>query len=201
MNVDPQPGDALLVVDVQNDFLPRGALAVPGGDEVIAPLNRWIVQFDRQQLPIFATRDWHPRGHCSFKEQGGPWPPHCIAGTGGAQFPPQLHLPPGVHIVSKATAIEPDAYSGFQGTALAEQLRSLGCQRVFIGGLATDYCVRATVLDALTAGFAAVVLADSVRSVDVHPGDGQRALEEMKTHGAELGAPAPRDDRATLRLS
>jgi len=195
MNVHPQPGDALIVVDVQNDFLPGGALAVARGDEVIAPLNRWIGQFERQQLPIFATRDWHPRAHCSFKEQGGPWPPHCIAGTAGARFPPQLQLSPGVRIVSKATAVEPDAYSGFQGTALAEQLRSLGCKRVLVGGLATDYCVRATVLDALRAGFAAVVLADSVRPVDAQPGDGQRALEEMRAHGAELGSLVAGDNR------
>ena len=185
-----QRGDALIVVDVQNDFLPGGALGVPAGDEVIAPLNRCIQEFARQGLPMFATRDWHPRQHCSFREQGGPWPQHCIAGTIGAQFPSGLGLPPAVRVISKATGLEPDAYSGFQGTELAQQLRDLGCQRVFIGGLATDYCVRATVLDALKAGLTAVVLTDAIRAVDAAAGDGERALAEMRAHGAEFASAA-----------
>jgi nicotinamidase/pyrazinamidase len=180
----PAPGDALIVVDVQNDFLPGGALAVPAGDEVIAPLNRAMLAFERRRLPIFATRDWHPARHCSFRDQGGPWPSHCVAGTDGAAFAASLRLPPDVRIVSKATRAEADAYSGFQGTDLAAHMRRLGCARVFIGGLATDYCVRATALDALAAGFGAVVLTDSVRAVNVHPGDSQRALAEMAARGA-----------------
>jgi len=180
-----QRGDALIVVDVQNDFLPGGALAVPEGDAVLAPLNRCIQEFGRQCLPVFATRDWHPPEHCSFREQGGPWPPHCVAGTKGAEFPSRLQLPRDVRVISKATLVEPDAYSGFQGTDLAQQLADIGCRRVFIGGLATDYCVHATVLDARRAGFAAVVLTDAVRPVNARPGDSERALAEMKASGAE----------------
>ena len=179
-------GDALIVVDVQNDFLPGGALPVTGGDQVIEPVNRSLLEFARRQLPVFATRDWHPRGHCSFREQGGPWPAHCIAGTYGASFPSQLHLPAGVHVVSKATRLEADAYSGFEGTDLAQQLRQLGCTRVFVGGLATDYCVRATVVDGRAAGFAVVVLTDAIRAVEARPGDGERALAEMRACGARL---------------
>jgi nicotinamidase/pyrazinamidase len=179
-------GDALIVVDVQNDFLPGGALAVPGGDQVIEPLNRYLLQFARRHLPVFATRDWHPRGHCSFREHGGPWPAHCVAGTYGAGFSPQLHLPAGVHVISKATRLESDAYSGFEGTDLAQQLRQLGCTRVFVAGLATDYCVRATVLDGRAAGFEVVVLTDAIRAVEARPGDGERALADMKACGAQL---------------
>lgn len=181
-----QPGDALIVVDVQNDFLPGGALAVPRGDEVIAPLNGYLRRFEQRHLPIFVTRDWHPRQHCSFRDQGGPWPPHCMAGTRGAEFAPALRVPDGAHVVAKATGPEADAYSGFQGTDLAAQLRGLGVRRVVVGGLATDYCVRATVLDALATGFAAVVLADAVRAVELQPGDGAQALADMRAHGAQI---------------
>jgi len=186
-----QPGDALIVVDVQNDFLPGGVLAVPGGGEVIEPLNGYIRQFAQLQLPVFATRDWHPREHCSFREHGGRWPAHCVAGTHGAKFPPQLQLPPDVHVISKATQPESDAYSGFQGTDLGRQLRDLGCIRVFVGGLATEYCVRATVLDARAAGLEVVVLADAIRALEAQPGDGEHALAEMKASGAQI-SPASR---------
>ena len=152
--------DALIVVDVQNDFLPGGALGVPDGEAVIEPLNRCLVAFERRGLPIFATRDWHPADHCSFHSQGGPWPQHCVAGTPGAQFAAGLSLPPSVRIISKATAAEADAYSGFQGTDLAAQLVAADCTRVVIGGLATDYCVRATALDARAAGLEVIVLED-----------------------------------------
>ena len=181
-----QPGDALIVVDVQNDFLPGGVLAVPGGGGVIEPLNGYIQQFARLRLPVFATRDWHPREHCSFRQHGGRWPPHCVAGTQGAKFPSELQLPPEVRVISKATQPEADAYSGFQGTDLAPQLRDLGCRRVFIGGLATEYCVRATVLDARAAGLQVVVLADAIRALDAQPGDGEHALAEMKASGAQV---------------
>jgi nicotinamidase/pyrazinamidase len=196
-----QPGDALIAVDVQNDFLPGGVLAVPGGGEVIEPLNDYIRQFAQLQLPVFATRDWHPREHCSFREHGGRWPVHCVAGTHGAKFPPQLQLPPDVHVISKATQPESDAYSGFQGTDLARQLEDLGCTRVFVGGLATEYCVRATVLDARAAGLEVVVLADAIRALDAQPGGGEHALAEMKASGAQIspasrapGAQVPRGD-------
>lgn len=187
---EPVPGDALILVDVQNDFLPGGRLAVPDGDAVIPPLNAWIRRFRARGLPVFATRDWHPPDHCSFREQGGPWPPHCVAGTPGADFAPGLELPPEVVVISKATTPEKDAYSGFEGTDLAERLRERSVRRVFVGGLATDYCVLNTVLDALKAGFEAWVIKDAVRAVDVQPGDGERALERMRQAGArEISTP------------
>jgi len=180
----PKPGDALIVVDLQNDFLPGGSLAVPGGDAVIAPINRYAKLFSGRALPVFATRDWHPPDHCSFKARGGPWPPHCVAGTRGAEFPAALALPETAKVVSKAADRERDAYSGFQDTTLERQLRANGVTRVFVAGLATDYCVLATVKDARARGFEAVVLADAVRAVNVAPGDGERALGEMRALGA-----------------
>ncbi|MFI4868165.1 MAG: nicotinamidase [Steroidobacterales bacterium] len=179
-------GDALIIVDVQNDFLPGGTLAVPMGDAVIKPLNRCIAACERQGLPIFATRDWHPADHCSFQSQGGIWPRHCVAGTPGAEFPAPLSLPPNVRIISKATTAQADAYSGFQGTDLAAQLADAGCTRILMGGLATDYCVRATALDARAAGLEVIVIEDAVRAVNVRPGDGQRALKDIGDSGARL---------------
>lgn len=125
-----QHGDAVVLVDLQNDFLPGGTLGVPTGDAVISPLNRCIAEFQRQGLPIFASRDWHPPDHCSFQPQGGPWPAHCIAGTWGAEFAAQLCLPSAARVISKATAAQTEAYSAFQGTNLAAQLKALGCTRV-----------------------------------------------------------------------
>jgi len=179
-----QDGDALLIVDVQNDFLPGGQLAVPEGDAVIAPLNAWIERFEQQGLPVIATRDWHPADHCSFQPQGGPWPVHCVAGTPGAKFAPNLHLPGNAWIISKATRPDREAYSGFQGTGLATRLRESGVRRLFIGGLATDYCVLNTVKDALKEGFTVFLLKDAIRAVNVKPGDGERAIEEMIAAGA-----------------
>lgn len=179
-------GDVLLVVDVQNDFLPGGALAVPGGDGVIPVLDTCAEKFDRCGLPVIASRDWHPGDHCSFREQGGPWPVHCVAGTHGAELAATLALPRGSALVSKATERDRDAYSAFQGTDLGERLKHLHCRRLFIGGLATDYCVRATALDALAAGLEVIVLEDAVRAVDAHPGDGERALAELASRGARL---------------
>ncbi len=178
--------DALIIVDVQNDFLPGGALGVPEGAAVIPALNRCVAAFHKHGLPIFATRDWHPANHCSFRARGGPWPPHCVAGSSGAEFAPTLALPPDACIISKGTGVEADAYSGFDRTELAAQLQVRRCQRVFVGGLATDYCVRATALDAVRAGLETVVLADAVRAVDVHPGDGERALAELRQQGVHL---------------
>jgi nicotinamidase/pyrazinamidase len=179
-------GDALIIVDVQRDFLPGGALGVPRGDAVIEPLNLCIDAFRHARLPVFYTRDWHPADHCSFRAQGGPWPPHCVAGTPGAGFAPGLNPPGEAEIISKATTAARDAYSGFEGTDLAEQLRRLGVRRVFVGGLATDYCVRATVLDALREGFNVVALTDAMQPVEVHAGDGARARDEMRSGGAEF---------------
>lgn len=183
--VCPASKDALLIVDVQNDFLPGGNLAVGEGDEVVPVLNRYIDLFNRQSLPVFATRDWHPPDHCSFKPQGGLWPPHCIAGSAGARFPAALSLPYTATIMSKATTPEKDAYSGFEGTDLAEQLRARGMERLFIGGLATDYCVLNTVMDALSHGFRVFLLLDAIRAVNLQPGDGQAAIDVMIEHGAE----------------
>ncbi len=179
-----QTGDALIAVDVQRDFLPGGSLAVPEGDAVIPALNRYLAAFAAHALPVFATRDWHPTKHCSFKAQGGIWPPHCVAATRGAEFARDLALPQAAVIVSKAAMPEADAYSGFGGTDLAARLRAVCATRLFIGGLATDYCVLNTVKDALTEGFEVLLLADAIRAVDVKPGDGARALGEMQQLGA-----------------
>lgn len=181
----PQAGDALLLVDVQNDFLPGGSLAVPCGDEVLPVLNRYIGGFMAQDLPVYATRDWHPARHCSFRAQGGPWPPHCIADTHGAAFAAGLRLPPDATVISKATTEDQDAYSGFQGTDLDRRLRAANIRRLFVGGLATDYCVLNSVRDALQLGYAVMLLTDAIRAVDVQPGDGQRAEAEMVRLGAQ----------------
>jgi len=182
--IELKTGDALIIVDVQNDFLPGGNLAVPGGDAVIAPLNRYIQSFHSGRLPIYATRDWHPQNHCSFKQQGGIWPPHCVADTAGAEFSSQLKLPPAATIVSKATTADKDAYSGFEGTTLDQQLHAQGIKRLFIGGLATDYCVLNTVKDALNHHYTVFLLQDAIRAVNVEPGDGDKAEREMKQLGA-----------------
>lgn len=179
-------GDALILVDVQNDFLPGGALAVPDGDQVVPVLNDYLRLFAREGLPIYATRDWHTPDHCSFREQGGPWPVHCVAESRGAAFADGLQLPANATVVSKATAPGKDAYSGFEGTDLAQQLRQRAVGRVFIGGLATDYCVLQTASDACRLGFITHVLEDAIRAVEVHPGDGRHACETMKQRGARL---------------
>ncbi len=181
-----RPGDALLVVDVQNDFLPGGSLAVPVGDRVVAPLNRCIARFEARGLPVVATRDWHPAAHCSFVDQGGLWPPHCIAETAGAAFAPELRLPASTLVVSKARGVERDAYTGFDDTDLEPWLRALAVERIFVGGLATDYCVLHTVLAALAADFQAVLLTDAVAAIDRTPGDGERAIVSMQRSGARL---------------
>jgi nicotinamidase/pyrazinamidase len=178
--------DALLLVDVQNDFLPGGKLAVAGGDEVIPVLNRYIALFQGAALPVFATRDWHPADHCSFSARGGIWPAHCIAGSEGAAFPAALQLPACAIVVSKATTPQADAYSGFQETDLAAQLHGLKSERLFIGGLATDYCVLNTVNDALKHGFKAVLLLDAIRAVNLAPDDGKNAIEQMVRCGARI---------------
>ena len=184
--IEPASGDVLLVVDVQHDFLEGGALGIAHGSCVIAPLDRALDAFQARGLPVIATRDWHPPGHCSFRERGGPWPVHCVQGTPGADFHPALRLPRGTRVVSKGTDPAREAYSGFEGTDLAGMLHRLGCRRIWIGGLATDYCVRATGRDALAAGFAVLVIEDGVCAVDVAPGDGERALAELVAGGARL---------------
>jgi nicotinamidase/pyrazinamidase len=180
-----QRGDALILVDVQNDFLPGGKLGVPRGDEVVPVLNRYVDAFHARKLPIYATRDWHPPNHCSFAPQGGAWPPHCIAGTPGATFAANLRLPPETIVISKALRAEQDAYSGFEGTDLDARLKHAGVRRVFVGGLATDYCVLNTVRDARKFGYDVFLLTDGSRAVNVQPDDGRKAEEEMQRLGAE----------------
>ena len=177
-------GDALVVVDVQNDFLPGGRLAVPQGDEVMPVLNRYIAAFVQKHLPIFATRDWHPPNHCSFQSEGGQWPSHCVMNTEGAAFAASLELPSSATIISKVTAPGKEAYSGFEGTDLAERLRQEGVRRLYVGGLATDYCVLNTAKDGLRHGFKVMLLKDAIAAVNVAPADGRKAEEEMVRLGA-----------------
>jgi nicotinamidase/pyrazinamidase len=181
----PDRQTALIAVDVQNDFCPGGSLAVPEGDGVVPVLNRYIQSFMKNSLQVYATRDWHPPDHCSFKAQGGPWPVHCVQGTSGARFHPQLALPKDVVVISKATDPREDAYSGFQGTGLSQRLKGQGIQKILVGGLATDYCVKCTVLDGLKAGLTVYFLSDACRAVNINPGDGQKAVQEMRAAGAQ----------------
>ena len=185
-----QGKDALVIVDVQNDFCPGGALAVEGGDEVVPRLNAYIEKFENAGLPVFATRDWHPEKTIHFKTYGGQWPPHCIQGSRGAEFRRDLRLPSNAVIITTGAAPDEDGYSGFDGrddhgVELAERLKRAGVERIFVGGLATDYCVKHTVLDGLRHGFKVVWLEDASRGVDVAPGDSARAAGEMVAAGAE----------------
>jgi nicotinamidase/pyrazinamidase len=179
IELQPIDGDCLLVIDIQNDFLPGGSLAVPHGKEVIQPLNDYIAAFIAISLPVVASRDWHPPDHCSFRANGGPWPAHCVQETFGAEFAEELELPTDIYIVSKAAASDRESYSDFDGTGLADYLRSRNVKRMFVGGLATEYCVLATVEDALRKGFQVVLLIDAVRAINVAPSDGERAMERM----------------------
>jgi len=179
-----QPGDALLVADIQNDFLPGGALGVPRGDEIVPVLMRYISSFQSRGLPIFATRDWHPPDHCSFQEQGGIWPTHCVAGSPGAEPPPNFQLPPSTVIIHKATARDKEAYSAFQDTPLDDRLQAAGVRRLFVGGLTTEYCVLNTVKDAVAHGYSVFVLSDAIRPVNLKADDGRKAEEEMVRLGA-----------------
>ena len=176
---------ALIVVDVQNDFCPGGSLAVERGDEVVAPLNRLIEEFLERGEPVFKSRDWHPARTKHFAAYGGTWPVHCVQGTRGAEFHPELLDDPRVRIISKGTGDE-DQYSAFDGTGLAELLRERGVTELLVGGLATDYCVKNTVLDALREGFKVKALTEAMRGVNLRPGDDARAVEEMRRAGAEI---------------
>lgn len=177
-------GDALLVSDIQNDFLPGGNLAVPDGDQIIPVLNGYIDQFNNRQLPVFAVRDWHPPNHCSFIQQGGPWPEHCIVDSKGAEFASDLHLPASTYIISKGTNVEQDSYSGFSNPIFKEKLNNEGVRRLFIGGLATDYCVLNTVRDALNNHYQVLLLTDAIRAINVQQQDGENAINEMIQKGA-----------------
>lgn len=177
--------DALLIVDVQRDFCPGGALAVPDGDAVVPVLNQWIDAARDAGAAIFASRDWHPPDHISFQEQGGPWPSHCVAETDGAGFHPDLALPESATVIDKGTDAGHEAYSAFEGTDLYAQLRAAGIERLWVGGLALDYCVRASVLDARRiVGLPVHLILSATRAVEVQPGDGSRALDDMRSAGA-----------------
>jgi nicotinamidase/pyrazinamidase len=179
-----QSGDALMIVDVQIDFCPGGALPIEGGDAVVAVLNRWIAAAVDARVPIFASRDWHPRHHLSFVESGGEWPVHCVQDTPGARFHPELKLPDSTIVVTKGVRFDRDQYSAFDQTGLATELRKQGVRRVSVGGLAQDVCVRATVLDARREGFDTIVIADA--TCPVTRAGGERANEDMRQAGARF---------------
>lgn len=177
---------ALIVVDVQNDFCPGGSLAVAHGDEVVAPLNKLIKEFLDRGEPVYKTRDWHPPNAKHFADYGGTWPVHCVQNTPGAEFHSDLSDDPRVSVISKGIDEGADGYSGFDGTSLAQSLREEGVEEVWVGGLATDYCVKHTVLDARKEGFRVKALADAMRPVNVKPEDGGKAVDEMIAAGAEI---------------
>jgi nicotinamidase/pyrazinamidase len=178
-------GEALVIVDYQNDFNPGGALAVAGGDEIADRINA-LAASDRYDL-VVATRDWHPADHSSFSERGGTWPVHCVAGTPGAELHPALTAEQVDVVVDKGRDPATEGYSAFDGTDLASLLRERGIDRVTVVGLATDYCVKNTALDALRQGFAVTVDSTAVRGVDVQPGDSERALAQVRAAGASIG--------------
>jgi nicotinamidase/pyrazinamidase len=173
---------ALLIIDFQNDFTSGGALEVPGGDEIAEPVKRLAPRFDH----VFATRDWHPPDHASFETQGGPWPVHCVQGTEGAELHPAMREIPVEAVVDVGAEREDEGYSGFEKSKLENLLRDADVDEVAVVGLATDYCVRASAIDASKLGFDTSVITDAIRAVDVNPGDGDRALEEMQAAGAKL---------------
>jgi nicotinamidase/pyrazinamidase len=180
-----QPKQALIVVDVQNDFCPGGTLAVPHGDEVIKPLNQLIDEFLERGAPVYKTRDWHPPVNKHFLANGGSWPVHCVQNTEGAEFHPALRDDPRIQVISKGIG-NSDGYSAFDETDLATQLHNQNVEELVVGGLATDYCVKNTVLDALRHGFRVRALENAMRAVDLQPGDGDRAIDEMRDAGAEI---------------
>jgi nicotinamidase/pyrazinamidase len=181
----------LLVVDIQNDFCPGGALSIPEGDRIIPRLNAYVRLFREAGRPIIATRDWHPQSTTHFRSGGGLWPVHCVAGTPGAEFHPAFELPEGALVVSKGMGDREDAYSAFQardglGTLLPELLRDMGVEHIYVSGLALDYCVKFTALDAVRDGFGVTVLIDATRAVNVSVHDAELAIEEIVRVGAEL---------------
>ncbi|HIP56787.1 MAG TPA: nicotinamidase [Ignisphaera aggregans] len=178
--------DALIIVDMQRDFMPGGALPVPEADTIVPIINRYIQIFENRGATVVATRDWHPVNHISFTTRGGPWPPHCIQGTSGAEFHPDLALPESTVIVSKATDPDKEAYSGFDGTNLNNILRERGVNRIFVCGVATNYCVKATAIDGIKLGYTVIVLLDAVKGIDIPPGSVDMALNEMLDAGIIL---------------
>lgn len=178
------PSDALLLTDIQKDFLPRGALGIRDGDEIIPILEHYVCRFAACGLSIFLTRDWHPPDHCSFVSQGGPWPTHCVAGSPGALPPSSFVTPSSAVIIYKAIDRDQEAYSAFHNTSLDRHLRALHVQRLFIGGLATDYCVLHSVKNARTLGYDVCLLMDGIKAVNLQPDDGHLAEKVMISLGA-----------------
>src|SRR5579864_8418690 len=184
-------GDGLLLVDPQNDFCPGGSLAVADGDRVMPVLSAWAAAAQRAGVPIFVSRDWHPPKTTHFKDFGGTWPPHCVIGTHGAEFHPDLHMPSGAMIVSKGMGEREDAYSAFQartdsGQGLADLLQEANVRHLYVGGLATDYCVKSSALDAIEQGYRVTLIPDGIRAVNLKSTDGELALAEMRAAGAEV---------------
>lgn len=189
---------ALLIIDVQKDFCARGALPVPDGDRVVAPLNRYIADAVKRGWPVYATRDWHPLVTKHFRQYGGQWPPHCVQDSDGATFHADLQLPPSVIVISTGESPEDDGYSAFEGrrsdgTALLDDLRQRGIRHLYVGGLATDYCVKHSVLDARRAGLEVTVLSDAIAGIDVNAGDSEQALDEMRAAGAHVSSHTTQD--------
>lgn len=181
---------ALLIVDVQNDFCPGGALAVPEGDKVVPVINKYIKIFQKKKAPVLATRDWHPVRTGHFKDFGGIWPVHCVQNTRGAAFHPKLKLPKGAILLYKGMDPQEDAYSAFQaedarGAKLLKLLGLLGARELYVAGLATDYCVRFSVRDALKNGFKVKLLTDAIKGVNLKPKDSEKAIKEMVKLGAK----------------
>lgn len=182
-NEHPRQGDALLIIDMQRDFMPGGALPVPGADTLIQTINRWAAFFASHHWPVIATRDWHPCDHGSFAVNGGDWPVHCVQHSDGADFVYGLALPEDVVVIDKGVNPDSNGYSAFEHTGLEVRLKELGIRRLWVCGVATDYCVQASVLDALKQGLEVVLLSKAVKGVDVHEGDVDRALNRMKEAG------------------
>jgi nicotinamidase/pyrazinamidase len=197
---------ALLIVDVQRDFCPGGALAAPDGDRVVAPLNRYLDEAAAREWPVYASRDWHPRVTRHFREYGGEWPVHCIEHTAGAEFHPALRLPPTAIVISKGQSADRPGYSAFEGSTadgrtLVDDLRARGIEHLYVGGIATDYCVKHSVLDARKAGFDVTVLTDAIAGVDVKSGDSARAIEEMRKAGAKIELTTPNTEHRGTETS
>lgn len=177
--------DALIIVDIQNCFCPGGELPVKESNKIIPTINKYIHKFQKAGAKIYATRDWHPPDHKSFKDYGGIWPPHCLKGSKGAEFRSDLKLPEETTVISTGDKPSVEGYSGFDHTNLERKLKGEGVDRVFVGGLATDYCVKYTVLDAVEKSFEAILLIDAIKAVNRKPGDAERAIGEMVKKGAK----------------
>ena len=189
MTLKLQPDDALLIVDIQNDFLPGGSLGVHEGDQVIPLINADIKEALDANIPIIASRDWHPANHISFIPQGGRWPPHCVQNTTGAAFNEAMNLPESAIIINKAFKADAESYSAWSGEteggkSLPDLLKELGVKRLIIGGLALDYCVKATSIDAVTNGMIVLVQLQSTRAIS--PETGKAAIEAMSAAGVQF---------------